>query len=423
MGLGLFKSDEKGIAALQGGGSEPHDQSHLPSCAGFTNVLAMRHQAGASENGDATGGAETADPSDVDIDSTDVAQAATPDKPENHQVLDMESIKALLRRFLDDIKEPQMDRSLYFDGLLSQWLDLWRRDRVHALLIYVLGDGREQYKDRKFDVNDLETMDRIRTKALEQQCVEQDFCLFLAKMTSTVNTDPDDALGVNMAINLDEIRDLNGLLLVYNPVAVGRESVIQKNILKERYDRTIARRSPNAGPAVGTRFLEINNAKSFQDWVSPSHAPLSHLVSMVSSHDTQVLVIMPEGYRFKFLADNADPQTLHDWIKNMSADLRPLETNLAWADSNVRWGLTLACKNQLINISTWLASKSSSRDRQENERQSDMLAAVVCTSLRLRDSDLFQQAVVPNPRMVSLTRWEEVGSAMDLAHFSLYRTS
>ena len=132
---------------------------------------------------------------------------------------------------------------------------------------------------------------------------------------------------------------------------------------------------------------------------------------------------MPEGYRFKFLTDNADPQALHDWIETQSADFPPPGTDPAGAESNARWGLVLACKTQLDNIGTWIASGSGWGDPEVVKQHSGMLDAVVCASLRLRDSDLFKTAVTRYPRMISLTMWERVGSMMELAHFSSYRDS
>lgn len=131
---------------------------------------------------------------------------------------------------------------------------------------------------------------------------------------------------------------------------------------------------------------------------------------------------MPEGYRFKFLTANADPEALHDWIKTQSADLPPSETDLAGADPNARWGLGLACKTQLNNIGAWLTTGSSRGIVREHKEQSAMLEAVFRASIRLRDSDLFQKAVTLNPSMLSLDMWEELGSTMELAQFVSYRS-
>lgn len=421
------KRRENEPAKVQACGSQPHDQSQLPLRVGLTNVVAMRHQAGANEITNPVNGVQTENPFDVDIDTTKTAQAAISYSPHNHHPSDMESVKALLRNFLDEIKEPQTERSSYLDGLLSQWLDLWRRDREYALLIYVLGDDSEQYKDRKLDFSDLETIDRNKTHVLEQQCVQQGACLHLAKMTSAVNIDPDDALGFKMAINIHGISDLNGGLLVDKPVTVGRESIMQNTMLKKRYQDSIAHRNPHPRPAEGTLSLQIDTAKSFQDWVSPSHVAICNLLPMASSHNIQVLVLMPAGYRFNFLIDNADPDVLHDWINTQSAGIQPSEMDLAGAVPNMRWGLTLACKTQLKNIGTQLDTvhngNASHQDHEESIRQTEMLGAVVRASLRLQDANLVQKAVAIAPRWLSLTMWEEVGSTMNLANFFSYRNS
>ena len=137
--------------------------------------------------------------------------------------------------------------------------------------------------------------------------------------------------------------------------------------------------------------------------------------------------MMPEGHRFKFLTNNADPETLHDWIKTQSAEIQPSETDLTRADSNEHWGLALACKTQLKNIDTWLDTnpewKFSDEGLQESVRYSDMLEAVVSASFRLQDADLVQKAVALAPRRLSLAMWEDIGSTIELAHFLSYRTS
>lgn len=286
-GMEQSKPQGKGLATLQAWGSEPHGESQLPLFADPTNVLTISHQAGAMEDRDAVGGAQTMNFSDASIDKTKIAQAALGYRAKNHQVSDMESIKALLRNFLDGIEEPQPEHSSYLDGLLTQWLDIWRRDRTDSLLIYILGDRSGQYGNRRFDVNELETIDETKTRVLEHQCLRRDVCVYLAKMTSAVNTDPDDTHELEMAISLHEICDLSGELLATKPVAVGRKNVLQKSVLEERYYQQTAKENPYPKPTEGKPSVHIDTAKSFQDWVSPSHLPLCDFLSIhefVSQH-------------------------------------------------------------------------------------------------------------------------------------------
>ena len=245
----------------------------------------MSHQAGATENRSVVDEAQTANPLGNKNDMTKIAQAAigyTPKpKPKHHHpVSDIESIKASLRRFLDDITEPQKERSSYCYSLLSQWLDLCGRDRSCTLLIYVLGDCSEQYQDRTLDFNDLKPIDRIKIRVLEQQCSQQGVCLHLARMTSTINTDPRDDLGLEMAISLHEIRDLSGTVLGNKPLAVEKESILQKSWFSERSDQLKPNQNPYPSPIEGTPSRRMHASKSFQDWVSPSHTALCHSSSM-----------------------------------------------------------------------------------------------------------------------------------------------
>ena len=274
------KSRGKEPATLQSRHSETREGSQLPL---FTDLdLADMFTEGQSS--DAIDGAQTENPFEVNvIDKIQVARTAIAYQPKHYQVSNMDSIKALMRNFLE-VKGPQNEHSSYFGGLLSQWLDIWRSDRTHALLIYVLSDGSEQYRNRKLDSNNLETIDKIKIDVLKQQCFQQDVCLHLAKMTSAVNTDPDDALELRMTISLHEIRDLDGGLLVNRPVTVGRDSVIQNSLLKERYHRTISCRKAYPSPTEGSPTLRTDIATIFQDWVSSFFVPC-HPLSNASSHE------------------------------------------------------------------------------------------------------------------------------------------
>lgn len=276
--MDLSETPAKALFTLQAWGPQTHQESQLPLDADFTNMSPPSHEAGATAKRDAIDGAHVVNYFDTQMNETQVAQAALDYGPKHHQVSNvdstMESTKALLHNFLDDLRESQTEHSFYLDGLLSQWLDIWRRDRSHALLIYVLGDGSEQYQDRKLARSNLDTIDKLKTGILERQCSEQGACIHLAKMKSTISIDSNEALELKMAINLREIRDLKGGLLVDKPVTVGRESIIQKALLKERYHRAIASRNPYPSPSEGSPTFGTKTSENFQDWVSSFQVPL-----------------------------------------------------------------------------------------------------------------------------------------------------
>ena len=130
---------------------------------------------------------------------------------------------------------------------------------------------------------------------------------------------------------------------------------------------------------------------------------------------------MPEGHRFKFLAENADPQALHEWIEAEVADLHLSGVDLTKMNKTKLWGLELACKTQLNNISRLIASDKKRRCPRAWYWQT--LDPILCVSLRLRDPDLFGHAVTLHPSRLSLSKWEEIGSTMELADFMSYRIS
>ena len=225
------KSRGKERSSPQLSDSELHQDLHLPHIAYSAKPSVLTHQAGTMADEHMV---DETSPDDSETDRIQIAQAAIDYRIRHHQLLDMESIKALLRNFLNAIREPQIESSTYFEGLLSQWLDSWQGERNHALLIYVLGNGTDHFGDHNMDLTCLEIIDKIKTNNLEQRCIEKGACLHLAKMTSAVNTDLDDAFELKMAISLHDIRDLKGRLLTDGPVTVGRESIIQKSHMADR---------------------------------------------------------------------------------------------------------------------------------------------------------------------------------------------
>ena len=401
---------------------DSYEGSQLPISTAPTDVLTVSSRESTTEDRDVVDGSQPEDASDASIDKSGIAQAALRCSPKNQQAFDMESVKALLRNFLDNVKEGETERSSYFDGLLKQWLDISRTDRTHNLLVYVLGDRSGQYDNRKLSIQGLESIDRTKLFVLDQQGLRREVCVHLAKMTSAMNTDPFNAAEVNVAIRLHEMCDLKGEPLNVKPVPVKRENILQKGLLEERYHQPSAIKDSYPSLTKGKNPVEIDTAKSFQDWASPPHVPCGPL-AVKSSDNKQVLVIMPETYRFKFLIVNAESQALHDWIVSQSADLQPSEIALAEADPNVRWGLKLACNTQLSNVNEWLSSDLSPRDSRECSSQCELLGAVVCASSKLRSPELFHYAILLNPGMLSLTAWEEIGSTIDLRHFLSYQNS
>ena len=401
---------------------DSYEGSQLPISAAPTDVLTVSPRESATEDRDVVDGSQPDDTSDASMDRSKITQAALRSSPKNQQAFDMESIKALLRNFLDNVKEGETERSSYLDGLLKQWLDISRTDRAHNLLIYVLGDRSGQYDNRMLDIQGLDSTDRTKLFVLDQQGLRREVCVHLAKMTSAMNTDPINASELNVAIRLHEMCDLKGEQLNTKPVAVKRENIVQKSFLEERYHQQNAMRDSYPSVAKRSTSVEIDTAKSFQDWASPPHV-LCGSLAVKSSDIKQVLVIMPETYRFKFLIVNAKDQALHDWIVSQSAELQPSEIARAEADPNVRWGLKLACKTQLSNINEWLSNNLSPRDARECSSQCELLGAVVCASSKLRSPELFHYAVLLNPGMLSLTAWEEIGSTIDLRHFLSYQNS
>ena len=134
----------------------------------------------------------------------------------------------------------------------------------------------------------------------------------------------------------------------------------------------------------------------------------------------QVLVMMPAGYQFQFMAENMKPISLHHWLISESANLSTTEVNPTEKEATRRWGIALTCKYQLASVRSWM--NRNGRDSGQWWVQAKVLEVVVTVSLKLRDSDLFGAAITTNPMMISLEEWKTIGSTMELAKFrSSYR--
>ena len=357
-------------------------------------------------------GAQIADGVYPHTDETQVAQTARGSRPKNSHVFTMDITKPLLANFLDRLGQSHIGHPSYLDKVLSQWLAVWQEDPSHALLVYILDNGSGQHEDRELNLDNLEDTDRIKADLLLQQCSPQKVCLHLAKMTSTIRRNPTKPFHLNVAIDLYEIRDHNGALLIEKPVTVGRESIIQKSLLKDR--------SPS--PSEGSPTLQTDTLRTFHDWVSSFLSSFYHSL-LLRLTPPQVLLIMPQGHRFKFLNENVDPLTLQEWIESESADFQLPEGDPTKMEKRKLWGLAQACKSQLNNIYTWLTSNLNGRDPDEWYRQSHTLEAIVRVSIMLRDPVLFGEAITLNPAMLSLVKWEEIGCTIDLTNFTLYSNS
>ena len=121
---------------------------------------------------------------------------------------------------------------------------------------------------------------------------------------------------------------------------------------------------------------------------------------------------MPEGHKFRFLIDKAEPPAIHEWLLTESADLTKVVS--IKADATRRWGLALACKTQLNHIRRFIAHEWKRGDSEGWFLQAKFLRVIIRVSLKLRDSDLFGSAITMDPMLISVAAWKEVGSTMEI---------
>ena len=332
----------------------------------------------------------------------------------------MYAIKALLQSVLDSFREPPTKPSSDLIELLSQWHAVWHQDRRHSLLVYILGDGSGQYQGPGPALHLLDPIDQIMTGTLAQHSSSQGFYLHLAKMTSAVNTSPDEVLGVKTTIRLLEIHHLRGEILVDKPISITSECIIQRSLLRDRYYRGVATRNSNPTPGRGAPVSQPGTSRNFQDWVSLSRISfLSALDARISQH-MQALVMLPKGHQFQFLAETAEPLPLSDWIQAESGNLSAPE-EIATGVTRP-WGVTIACQIQLNHIRRWMVNERKHGDSDAWVQQTKILNVVIDASLDLGNSDLFGSAMTVEPLMISLGQWKQIGRKMDLVNFrSSYR--
>lgn len=227
-------------------------------------------------------GTRVTDSFDTHTDLRQVADVALAFRPKDPQVFKMDTIRSMLRDFLDSLILPQPTHPTYLDGVLPQWLDVWKEDRSQALLIYVLGFGIDLYKGRTLDISNLYPIDLLKTRTLERQCSKHGVRIHLARMTSDVYPDPDNVSDLKTTSRLYEVHDLQRGLLVDKPFTVKNDSLLQKSLLRERYYRTVGDRGSHPPPCEGSPVPQPGIPRSYHDWVSLSRVPPSLL--MLASH-------------------------------------------------------------------------------------------------------------------------------------------
>ena len=227
-------------------------------------------QALATINTDAIGGTQATDSLDSHTDITPVAQPVLHPKSKQYRVSQMDIIKSDLQHFLDHLKERQTKRSIHLDGLLSQWVDIWLRDRSQAILIYVLGSESGQYEGRKLETRSLNILDKTKTRVLMHHCSKQGVCVHLAKMSSSIITSPDKEIDVKTTMQLRQIRIVDRAPLIEGPVIIKSENMIQKDYLLDRYHRTVDSQKADTTPGEAITTSKNDTPRNFEDWVSLS---------------------------------------------------------------------------------------------------------------------------------------------------------
>ena len=415
------KAQAKEASSPEGQTHPSHQGPQIPVDAD-DRVCAPSHQAGASAHTDTVRESQGTDPSDH---HTDTTIAALQSCSMHRQMVGMDAIKAHLQDILDNLGQHQQDHqeehSDDLDELLLQWTDIWQNDRTKALLVYVLDDWHGLHNGQQLCVDSLHDNDKRRIYTLVlQQSIKLRTRLHLAKMTSVMSTNSNNLFDVRTAIELVEVHDLLGGKLSDNDksIPITTQSIIQTSLLQDRYAQVVAAHKGHKTSSQGSSISKGETWQTFQDCVSPSEVYCSSALDACISHHMQVLVMMPGAQDFDFMVEIANPEGLHNWIMSESALLSASGVDATEVEADRRRGLRTACKIQFHNIRRWVETKGKLVNTKGWYQQAKFLELVLVVSLKVRDSELFGDAILSGPEMLSLASWKMIGVAMNGADFS-----
>lgn len=304
-----------------------------------------------------------------------------------------------------------------FRSLLGQWTTLFRRHEGPVPLVYILDDEVGNYKRQPLSCESLKDADKHKLLFLQRQCQEMDICVYLAKLTTSID---DDIVGndeeINITMGLHEITDLDGHILVEQRVMIRKENLVPEDWFEYRSSNDSAYNTPEPSDPweeVESRLYE--NTRHFKDWV---------------------FVLLPTSQRLKFLASNTSPEDLQRWIVRLSNVLEGSENlvpqdgtdstsdMLRQSQEGLRKELDVICACAIDKMQSWRRSNigfTSYLYDHANPKFAEALEAVVRATMILGNSTMVREALIECPTKLSPALWRQVGSCLDRYTLDKYK--
>ena len=300
-----------------------------------------------------------------------------------------------------------------FRDLLGHWTTLSSKHEDFSPLVYILDDELGNYKTLPVSCASLKDSDRHKMIFLQQQCLENDVHVYLAKLTTSVNHNfESDEEGSNTTIGLHDLVDTNGHFPIKQQVSITKKNLMQEEWFEARDFNDSDYSDHNSTPEPMDSLDEVDsypeqNMRHFVDWV---------------------FVLLPKSQRVKTLAKNANPEDLHDWIIRLSIELKssdnltPQDVIGTGADifpqphEELRDELDVVCTCAIDKMQSWRRYNiqlTSYLYHHKNPKFSQALEAVVRATMILGKSALVQEALIECPTKLSPGLWQDFGRYLD----------
>ena len=300
-----------------------------------------------------------------------------------------------------------------FRDLLGHWTTLSQKHEGFVPLVYILDDELGNYRTLPLSCAFLRDSDKHKMIFLQQQCLEKDVHVYLAKLTSSVNHDfASDDEGSNTTMGLHNLTDPNGHFPVKQQVSIKKRNLIQEDWFETRDFNDGDYSGYNSTPEPLDSLDEIDfypdrNIRHFVDWV---------------------FVLLPESQRLKILAKNTNPEDLHDWIIRLSIVLESSDNFTPQNDigtegdilprshEDLRDELDIVCTCAIDKMQSWRRYNirlTSYLYHHQNPSFPEALEAVVRATMILRKSALVHEALIECPTKLSPALWRELGRFLD----------
>ena len=305
--------------------------------------------------------------------------------------------------------------------LLSHWITLSQKYEGLVPLVYILDDELGNYRTLPLSCASLRDSDKHKMISLQQQCLEKDIHVFLAKLTTSVNHDFDsDDEGSNTTMVLHNLTDPSGHFSIKQQVSIKKKNLMQEDWFEARDFNDSDYSGYNSTPEPLDSFHEADfypdkNMGHFVDWV---------------------FVLLPESQRLKLLAKNTNPEDLHDWIVRLSIVLESSDNvspqndigtegdMLPRSHEDLRDELDIVCTCAIDKMQSWRRYNirlTSYLYHHQNPNFPEALEAVIRATMILGKTALVNEALIECPTKLSPALWREFGRFLDYDTLDKYQ--